>query len=335
MKCSLIAMLGVLIISLVIVQSATAGQPQIACGEPIYNFGEAANIKTIKHTFVLRNEGNSPLIISSVKASCGCTTTNISNKTINPGEEANVDAELSLYGYQGYIKKDIRVTSNDPANSIFILSIIGNTIVGIEIKSSDTEVKIENNNIDFGYISENTAVSRSIDITTTENKPFQITKIEADPVYYDTNLETIETGKSYRLHINLKPQLSKKNLSDKIYIFTDNPNCEKIDITVLAHIFGIFTIIPEEIVLPAKTKKPLTQYLLVYSTENKPFEIKSVTAPMSSIQTEVLPMEKGYSIKISNINPVKELDGKNLRITTNLEEKKEILIPFRIISSEK
>ena len=56
---------------------------------------------------------------------------------------------------------------------------------------------------------------------------------------------------------------------------------------------------------------------------------------MSSIQTEVLPMEKGYSIKISNINPVKELDGKNLRITTNLEEKKEILIPFRIISSEK
>ena len=316
------AFFAVLIISLVVVQNLAAkDSPKLVCDKPTYNFGEMVNIKTVKHTFILRNEGDAPLVISNVRASCGCTTANISNKTIAPGEEVTLDAQLALQGYKGDVKKNITVMSNDPERPQLILYLEGTAI---------EDIKIEPNNVSFGYIAEKATATKTVDITAAKNSPLQITKIEADSNYYDTKLETIEDKKAYQLKITLKPQSSAKKISDKIYVFTDNSAYEKIEIIVSANIFRLLRTTPDAIIFPANIDKPVTKYIVIYSIENKPFQIKSVTAPISSIQTEVFPMANGYSIQISNIESTKELDGKNLQITTDLEGEKEILIPFRI-----
>lgn len=327
MKHSLMLWTLIVVFSLVIVQCyATETKPKLACDETTYNFGEVVNTKTIKHTFILRNEGDALLEVSRVSPGCGCTTAEISTKDIAPGEKATLDARFDLHGRKGRQKIDIRVMSNAPEQPILTLFLKGTAVAEVEIKPSY---------VYFENIAEKTTVTKTVDIIADAGKPFKIIKAESNSPYYDVALEKVEEGKSYRLYIDLKPQLSQKNITGEILVFTDNPNYEKIPVRVSANIVGLLTIRPEEIALVPETDFPMTRYIIIRSAENKPFKIESVKAPISSIQTELIPMdENGYRIKISNIKPIKELDGKNLLITTNLTERKEILIPFRIISGE-
>ena len=40
-----------------------ANAPRIVCGRPVHNFGAMDNSLRVKHTFVIRNDGNKPLKI--------------------------------------------------------------------------------------------------------------------------------------------------------------------------------------------------------------------------------------------------------------------------------
>ena len=53
-----------------------------------HNFGDI-NEKDgkVSHKFSFKNDGDQPLLILSVKPSCGCTTPNWSKNPINPGDE--------------------------------------------------------------------------------------------------------------------------------------------------------------------------------------------------------------------------------------------------------
>lgn len=73
---------------LVYAWSASAlGAPKIVIQESRWNFGEIYQRQTVWHTFVIRNEGDEPLIISDVKSSCpSCTGAMVGKKVIQPGE---------------------------------------------------------------------------------------------------------------------------------------------------------------------------------------------------------------------------------------------------------
>ena len=47
-----------------------------------------------------------------------------------------------------------------------------------------------------------------------------------------------------------------------------------------------------------------------------------------------LPQQSGYQIRLDNIVATKELNGVNVKIITDVETSKEILIPFRVISTQ-
>ena len=54
------------------------------------------------------------MIISRVRASCGCTATMLSSDHILPGKSAELKATFNPTGYKGLVKKDINIESNDP-----------------------------------------------------------------------------------------------------------------------------------------------------------------------------------------------------------------------------
>ena len=65
-------------------------------------------------TFTFTNTGNAPLILSNVKASCGCTVPTFSKEAILPGEEGEIKVKYDTKRV-GNFSKTITVTSN--ANS--------------------------------------------------------------------------------------------------------------------------------------------------------------------------------------------------------------------------
>ena len=77
-----------------------------------------------KTTFVVENKGDKPLILTGVKAACGCTTPKWDSNPILPGKtsviEVGYDTALS-----GSFKKLIEVYSNDPDAGRSVLWIKG------------------------------------------------------------------------------------------------------------------------------------------------------------------------------------------------------------------
>ncbi|MGK6351225.1 DUF1573 domain-containing protein [Parapedobacter sp. DT-150] len=77
-----------------------------------HDFGVIKEGTKIEHEFTFTNTGSSPLIISNVQASCGCTTPEYSKNPIAPGEEGMVKVVFNSTGQVGKQHKVVTVTSN-------------------------------------------------------------------------------------------------------------------------------------------------------------------------------------------------------------------------------
>lgn len=85
------------------------------------------NIKAGKKqamTFKLKNTGNTALVISDVKTSCGCTNADWEREPIEKGKSTAISAEITL-DETGYFSKTLSVYCN-VENSPIILTVKGN-----------------------------------------------------------------------------------------------------------------------------------------------------------------------------------------------------------------
>ena len=90
--------------------------------EESYNFGDVGEGPQITHEFKFTNNGKEPLILSNVKASCGCTTPSWPKDPILPGKEATILVTYNTQGRPGKFTKSITITSNaaTPSKVIYI-----------------------------------------------------------------------------------------------------------------------------------------------------------------------------------------------------------------------
>jgi LysM repeat protein len=88
-----------------------------------HDFGNVEAEKENRAEFTVKNTGNTPLIISKVSASCGCTTPKKPNGPILPGETDFIEVVFkSKVGQKNEIKKTVTVTANT-AEKVHLLEI--------------------------------------------------------------------------------------------------------------------------------------------------------------------------------------------------------------------
>jgi hypothetical protein len=75
--------------------------------------------------FTFVNEGNEPLILSNVKASCGCTTPSYTQKPVMPGKTGTIKVHYNTNNV-GAFSKTVTVSSNAVDNPKTVLRIKGN-----------------------------------------------------------------------------------------------------------------------------------------------------------------------------------------------------------------
>ncbi len=92
----------------------------------INDFGDIAFNIPKEAQFTLTNAGKEPLIISSARASCGCTNLKYSAEPILPGKNSIISATYNAAS-QGIFTKTVTVTTNADANPV-ILQIKGNVL---------------------------------------------------------------------------------------------------------------------------------------------------------------------------------------------------------------
>lgn len=85
--------------------------PEIFFEKTEHDFGRIKNGTPVDTYFKLTNTGKAPLVITSVSASCGCTTPEKPEKPILPGETGQIKVAFNGSG-KDLVTKTVTVNSN-------------------------------------------------------------------------------------------------------------------------------------------------------------------------------------------------------------------------------
>jgi len=96
------------------IQNKSSQPPTISISEEEWDFGKIKEDERPVHIFTIKNTGREELIISRARASCGCTATLLSSDNIKPGQSAELQVTFNPTGFNGIVKKDVTIESNDP-----------------------------------------------------------------------------------------------------------------------------------------------------------------------------------------------------------------------------
>lgn len=84
----------------------------LAFKDDTFNFGDIPKGTPATHEFTFKNTSKQTVLITNVKASCGCTTPTYTKTPIKPGESGVVAATYNAAN-PGSFNKTITVTTND------------------------------------------------------------------------------------------------------------------------------------------------------------------------------------------------------------------------------
>ena len=86
--------------------------------EKEYDFGVIIQGEQVTHIYKFTNSGKTDLVISNVKASCGCTIPSYDKEPIKPGESGKIEIVFNSTGRSGKQHKTITVLANTQPNKI-------------------------------------------------------------------------------------------------------------------------------------------------------------------------------------------------------------------------
>ena len=89
---------------------ATLGQFEFP--EMEYDFGNINEGQVVEHLFKFTNNGQAPLVISNITASCGCTSPDWSKAPVKPGEEGFVKVVFNSSSKSGAQAPTVSIQAN-------------------------------------------------------------------------------------------------------------------------------------------------------------------------------------------------------------------------------
>lgn len=102
----------------------SASSPKIEFQSKYIDFGRVNKRSTVRSVFEFKNAGSAPLEITEVAAPCSCTGTLLSDKTVKPGSNGQIEISLNTGKEKKKLTKSVYIYTNDPDNNIVVLYLI-------------------------------------------------------------------------------------------------------------------------------------------------------------------------------------------------------------------
>lgn len=196
---------------------AFAQKPVIKFDKTTHDFGTMKEADgRVTTVFEFTNEGAGPLVISKVRASCGCTTPNWTRTPIEPGQKGTVTVTYNPLGRQGGPwQKSITVTSNAETETVRLI-IKGNTISKAAQPVDAYPIKIyglglKARSYQFNNIKKGATVQRTIELANNTKEPVTIDLVAEDKFLEVAGMpDTIQPGKVGQLHVRFNSKNCKQ-----------------------------------------------------------------------------------------------------------------------------
>ena len=113
----------ILMAAMLISVAAMAQEAVITFEKSTHDFGKINEADgRVTTVFEFKNEGMAPLVLTQVRASCGCTTPKYTSEPIEPGQTGQITVTYNPNGRPGRFQKTVTVTSNatEPTTRLYI-----------------------------------------------------------------------------------------------------------------------------------------------------------------------------------------------------------------------
>ncbi len=77
-----------------------------------FDFGKIKEGDKVRHTWIIKNTGSNPLLISNVQTSCGCTAPFFNKEPLMPGKQGEITLEFNSAGKAGVVQKNALIMAN-------------------------------------------------------------------------------------------------------------------------------------------------------------------------------------------------------------------------------
>jgi len=119
--------LGFFLLALIILTTVSApvlAGPRAEVPEAVHDFGEVFEDQELRHTFIIRNTGDAPLVIKDIDPDCACTAADY-DRSIPPGGQGNIILTIAPFSVLKQFAKHTEVLVNDPERSKITLTMKG------------------------------------------------------------------------------------------------------------------------------------------------------------------------------------------------------------------
>ena len=168
-------------------------QPKITFEKTEHNYGsflEAAGVQTT--TFKFKNTGNAPLILNSVRASCGCTTPKWTRDPIAPNGSGEITVSYDPKNRPGAFNKSITVGSNAETATVN-LSISGQVqqrekTLAEKYPREIGTLRAETNHISFAQLKQSAVETKELELINDTDKPVKV-ELQTVPAHLIVKVE--------------------------------------------------------------------------------------------------------------------------------------------------
>jgi hypothetical protein len=219
--------------------------PHIAVDEPHYDFGTMQRGTMKSHEFVIRNVGNSPLVLRNGGTTCKCTLSKVPEAPIPPGGSTAVKLEWSAKSDGGPFRQTATILSNDPTQSQVELQVDGQILAISGVEPPDFV---------FDKLAVDEIKSAQVYVMAMLQDELTVTDPQfSDPTIrdkFDVKIEPVEKSalpnklarRGYRLTVTTKPGLPVGRFHSWMTIHTNLPDASKLDIPLTGQVVGDISI---------------------------------------------------------------------------------------------
>ena len=236
-------------------------KPKITALETVFKFSEVSEGDKVEHTFQIRNDGTAPLAIQDVRPDCGCTVVKLEQKTLNPGETAEILASFDTSGFQGMKSKLVRIYSNDSDHSPLILKIEGK--ISAQLIVTPTQIY-------FGNIVAEKGPKKKLEVQVGEK--YKILGVESSSPRIIVTSQNNEAGNKATIGVSLSPETEQGPFRGDVLVRTSMKDRPVIHVPVFAIIEGDIQVFPAEIslgLIEGPLTEPIEKTVKISSKENK------------------------------------------------------------------
>jgi hypothetical protein len=235
----------ILMTALLISMTGMAQKAVMTFDKMVHDFGKIneadGRVTTI---FDFKNEGDAPLVLTNVRASCGCTTPKWTREPIEPGKSGQITVTYNPNGRPGVFQKTITITSNASSEPLR-LTIKGQVIPKPaqpteQYSAKIGELSLEKKMINFGdvMIGQNKMLEMTYANKTTSPIKVEIASVSNACFKPLVTLKEVAPEQTGKIQVALQSADSKVYgpIEGKLYLIINGNEEDKNPITLKANI---------------------------------------------------------------------------------------------------